>query len=102
MLQREKLESQPVMVGEKAYKLHSEAIKVDLPFVNWAWNRPTRVEEINQLVASEEGQEGETVPIVDQTRWMAWGMVALAIFFGVVGGVIWMIKMWRQKNNDGR
>lgn len=101
MIEREALVSHPITVGDKAYTFHSEAIKVNLPFMKSVWNRPTRITEIDLHVATDDDEDAQTtIPIINQTRWLVWGLFTLAFGFGVIGGVISMLNLWRQTNND--
>ena len=91
MIERNVLESHPIKVGEQTYKLHTEAITLDLPFMQGVWQRPTKVEDL---------LTDNVVPVIDTTRWLTWGFVSLTVVFGVIGSLIGIRKMRRKRSDD--
>jgi len=66
-----------VIVGDVTLTPQSKALVIHAPFGGLAWNRPVAV-----LV--ERGERTERIPIVDVTRIIQLGLLALSVVFTVV------------------
>lgn len=66
-----------VMVGDVTVTPQSKALVMHAPFGGLVWNRPVGV-----LV--ERGERTERIPIVDVTRIVQLGLLALSVVFTVV------------------
>lgn len=100
MLTREVTAGHPLEQGDHTFRLFSEEIKLDFPWLRWVWNRPLRIEK-------RMGQTGdgapidvenvvEITPVDDHSRRIILGFVGLTLLFAVFGGIIYIINNWRM------
>ncbi len=66
-----------VIVGDVTVTPQSKALVIHAPFGGLVWNRPVAI-----LV--ERGERTERIPIVDVTRIVQLGLLALSVVFTVV------------------
>jgi hypothetical protein len=62
---------QPVTAGGYTLTPQSQALVVSLPYFKWVWNRPV-------AVVVERGGESLRLPVVDVTRIVQLGLLALS------------------------
>ncbi len=80
----------PMQAGNFTLRLQARALQVRWPGGGFVWNRPVAV-----LVESEAGKQAR-LPIVDVTRLMQLGLVALVLGVGLV-------DMWgRPRRRDAQ
>ena len=77
-----------VMVGDVTATPQSKALVIHAPFGGLVWNRPVAV-----LV--ERGERTERIPIVDVTRIVQLGLLALSVVFTVV---IFMLSAKKRRS----
>ena len=77
MVSRQTPWGEEVIVGDVTLTPQSKALVIHAPFGGLVWNRPVAV-----LV--ERGERTERIPIVDVTRIVQLGLLALSVVFTVV------------------
>lgn len=86
IVQLRTLSGKPVTVGEVTITPRSQALVLQLPFLRLVWNRPV-------AVLLEQGGRTERVPIVDVTRAVQLGLLALPLLLSMP---LWIKSLVRR------
>ena len=90
LFQWETVTGEAATVGGRTVRTQSQALMLRWPRGGYVWNRPVAL-----LVG--QGEEIERVPIVDLTRVLQWGLVAVG---AIVSILAWVLSIKKGEGDD--
>jgi hypothetical protein len=84
-----------VTVGDITLTPQAQSLIIRWPYGGWVWTRPIAVQAVRN---DRPGQQAARLPIIDITRLVQVGLLALSLIFSII--TLFLIIQQRRNRNE--